>query len=459
MKRRAFGFLASTSLAALKFGYANAQISKNPALLTSSLTPLGAERAGNADGSIPAWTGGYTTLPAGYQTGDFVPNPFADEQPVVVINADNMAQHADRLTEGVMEIMKKYGFSIKVFPTHRTVAAPQSVYDHTATNISRAQGLSGGTRLGFRGAYGGIPFPIPDTTAALEAGAQVISNHTCRWGGRFYVNRYFSHTMVGGQFSMASSITISSDYAFYDTAVNPDIESGIFVKQFYDITGPATELGQNVLQWVYFNPSIQELQTWELLNGQGRVRRAPEISFDTPDSQSGDISNYDEGYMFSGPMEKYDWKYLGKKEMYIPYHNNDLYSLTAEQALLDHFLDPNVVRWELHRVHVVEATLHPGERNVLARRMLYSDEDTWTVSLIDAFDANNNLYHVSIGYNNLRPELPGLIFGGLTVLNLQTDDYSNSCSLNEKAHPSIQFPATLPESTFDPQNMAAAGQY
>ena len=80
----------------------------DPARLGADLTPLGGEKAGNADGSIPAWTGGLTTPPAGYQPGMHHPDPFAGEQPLFVITPANAAQYADRLTAGQQAMLKAY---------------------------------------------------------------------------------------------------------------------------------------------------------------------------------------------------------------------------------------------------------------------------------------------------------------------------------------------------------------
>jgi hypothetical protein len=68
MNRRRFGLLAGTSAiaAAGASGRSFAQTAPNPQLLTTTLTPLGAERAGNAAGTIPAWTGGFNTPPANW---------------------------------------------------------------------------------------------------------------------------------------------------------------------------------------------------------------------------------------------------------------------------------------------------------------------------------------------------------------------------------------------------------
>ncbi|MGH8334730.1 MAG: DUF1329 domain-containing protein, partial [Pseudomonas fluorescens] len=108
--------------------------------LKSSLTPLGAERAGNADGSIPAWTGGFTQVPAGFQEGHRAFDPFKDDKPLYSVTAANMSQYADKLTDGVKQLLKDnpQTFKLDVYPTRRTAAAPQWIYDNTFKNATQA---------------------------------------------------------------------------------------------------------------------------------------------------------------------------------------------------------------------------------------------------------------------------------------------------------------------------------
>jgi hypothetical protein len=461
MKRRVFGLLAGSSLAALKAGFAHAQTTPDASLLTTTLTPFGAERAGNADGSIPAWTGGVTTLPSGISPGDYVPELFPDEQPVVVVDVSNMAEHTDRLSEGVQVMINKYGFKIKVYPTHRTAAAPQYIYDNTARNISTAQLEGDNGRFGFNGAYGGIPFPILDTSNPAAAGAQIMWNYVGgNWRGYASYQTQQQWVVSNGNRVMATNGRYSQLYTYYDPDGSLRDFNGIIYKVREDYTGPSNLVGQALVVWAYTEPYRNPAEAWELLNGQGRVRRAPEVSFDTPSTQNDGICDYDEIYGFNGSLERYDWKYLGKKEMYIPYNNNKLVGVPAETALLEHFIDPELVRWELHRCWVVEATLHPGERNVLSRRQFYLDEDTWTIGVGDMWDSNHNLFKTQIVYNICRPELPGTIFSGSSIQNLQTDDYTTSAGFWDQVRkPTLKFVDTIPENTFDPTNLAAQAQY
>jgi hypothetical protein len=145
------------------------------AKLKGELTPLGAEKAGNKDGSIPAWSGGLTTPIAGDKVGGRRGDPFKDEKPLYSITAKNADQHADRLTDGTKALLKKYpdSYRVDVYKTHRTMAAPQWVYDNTAKNAVAGKIVNGVPK----GVYGGIPFPIP------KSGEEVMWNHILRWNG------------------------------------------------------------------------------------------------------------------------------------------------------------------------------------------------------------------------------------------------------------------------------------
>jgi hypothetical protein len=94
--------LMALAIATFTAGSAWAAVTADEAKqLGTTLTPVGAEKAGNKDGTIPEWTGGLTTIPAGYKKGSNLRvDPFANEKPRLVITGKDMAAHADKLTEG-----------------------------------------------------------------------------------------------------------------------------------------------------------------------------------------------------------------------------------------------------------------------------------------------------------------------------------------------------------------------
>jgi hypothetical protein len=187
------------------------------------------------------------------------------------------------------------------------------------------------------------------------------------------------------------------------------------------------------------------------------VRKAPEIQYDTPDSSSNGIANYDENYGFDGALDRYDWKLLGKKEILIPYNGNKLRNTPARVAHGPKFINPDVLRWELHRVWVVEATLHPGARNVVARRRLYVDEDTWIIGIVDCYDASNAIYKMDQNFNAVFPNVPATMIINTISYNLQTGDYTTLSGYWAETPPENFVPA--PAQDFNPQSMAANASY
>jgi hypothetical protein len=365
--------------------------------LKTELTPFGAEKVGNKDGSIPAWTGGYTTPIPGFKNGGKRPDPFASDKALYQVTAKNMEQHADKLTEGVKAMLKKYpdSFRVDVYPTRRTAAAPQWVYDNTAKNAVKAE-LKDMVPVN---AYGGIPFPIP------KSGAEAMWNHTLRWRGEAW------HVPVKGIQGTADGKHVVTAVASGDFQMPYYFKEGSadkFDGQFWSIrlinSGPALRAGEGVVGREHMNGD--KTQVWVYITGQRRVRKVPNACCDTPTPASSGISMFDQTDVFNGRLDRFDWKIVGKKEMLIPYNGNKLLATPEVQALDKHHLSSNAMRWELHRVWVIEANVAPGKRHQAPKRRYYLDEDTWIAVLADHWDANGQLWQMGFSNPVVMPDLP-----------------------------------------------------
>lgn len=371
------------------------------AKLQGELTPVGAQRAGNADGSIPAWSGGFTTPIAGDKPGGRRSDPFKGEKPLFSINAGNVAQYADKLTDGTKAVLAKYpdSYRIDVYPTHRTAAAPQWVYDNTLANATRAK-MNGDV---VEGAFGGIPFPVPQT------GAEVMWNHLLRWrapSARFYATAYQLTSNGKAVLASDASSTQQVPYYFKESSLEEYAKSNVYWTIRVKTSAPAIRAGEGIVGRQNLDSSKD--QAWVYLVGQRRVRKLPNTCCDTPSPVMAGVMSFDELEIFSGRLDRFDWKLVGKEEKYIPYNGNKMLEPTSDKEVLSaHHLNPDYVRWELHRVWVVEATLRAGERHQAARSRYYCDEDTWTCVLGDRWDANGQLWKTTWGQLLVMPELPG----------------------------------------------------
>ena len=371
------------------------------AKLKSTLTPFGAERAGNADGSIPEWNGGLTQADPSYKDGGKRSDPYAADQAVLTITAQNMAQYADKLSAGTLAMLKKYpdSYKVVVYPTHRSAAAPQAVYDATFANATSGKLVEGPGGPMPEGAAGGIPFPIP------QNGAEAIWNHLLRWRGASWHASFTQYlTTADGKHVLTNDSRADLQMPWYLPNFNSD--KGVFWSIRMTNDGPPLRAGEGITGLENLN--AEKTAAWTYLPGQRRVRRLPNACCDTPTPATAGVMSFDELYVFNGRIDRFDWKLVGKKEMYIPYNSNRVFTAASPEALFDsHHMKSDAVRWELHRVWVVEATLKSGARHVMPKSTYYLDEDTWTAVLGDRYDARGQLAKVLWTSPVVLPDLPG----------------------------------------------------
>ncbi len=399
------GIIAAALTVALTTVPVQAKVTADEAAkLGTELTPLGGEKAGNADGSIPAWTGGITSAPAGYSAGDFHPDPYAGEKPEFVITAANYQQYADQLSEGLKKMFETYPdtFKLPVYKTHRSASNPQFVYDATKENATRATLLDGGN--GMAGAAVGIPFPIPAN------GLEAIWNHIARYrgpavqrnGGQAAVTAGGDYNVIG--FDEQLLIQYSQENATPESL----LENNVLFMFKQKVTKPARLAGTALLVHETLDQVKEPRKAWTYNTGQRRVRLAPNIAYDTPGTAADGLRTTDDFDMFNGSPNRYNWELKGKKEMYVAYNNYTLHgdSVSYEDILKPNHVNPDLTRWEKHRVWVVEATLKEGLRHIYQKRVFYIDEDSWQIQLADMYDNRGELYRVAVAYGVNYYEVP-----------------------------------------------------
>ncbi len=363
------------------------------ARLGRDLMPLGGERAGNSAGTIPNWNGGITSPPSGYRVGEHHRDPFAGDRPLFVITADNMDQYRDRLSVGHQRMLQAYpSFSMPVYQTRRSASFPQRIYDATSRIAGSARLVDGGN--GVANAVIGIPFPIP------KNGLEVVWNHLLRYRGETVecvigqaaVTRDGRYTMVKQQ------IESELRYSLPNMTVEELGNTMILFKQ--KTLAPARLAGDIVLVHETINQVRQPRNAWTYNPGQRRVRRAPNIAYDNPGTSSDGLRTADQLDMFNGAVDRYDWELVGKREMYVPYNSYRLHSdrLSFRDILRPLHVNPEHLRYELHRVWVVEARLKRGARHIYKRRTFYVDEDSWQILVADVYDNRDQLWRVSEGH-------------------------------------------------------------
>jgi hypothetical protein len=375
--------------------------SEEIARLGADLTPLGAEKAGNADGTIPAWEGGITSPPAGYEPGMHHPDPFASDAVLFTITADNMAEYADKLTPGYKAVLEAYpSFKMNVYPTHRSASYPQRIYDKTKEIAATARTVENG--YGVEGAINGIPFPIP------KSGVEAIWNHLLRFRGGI-ASRTIAQAAPtrGGNYTLVQFEDEFFLLYSMEGMTEADLNNRIlFFKQ--EVTAPARLAGGILLVHETMNQVKEHRSAWLYNPGQRRVRRAPNVAYDNPGTAADGMRTSDQFDMFNGAVDRYDWELVGKKEMYVPYNSYKLHSdkIKVKDILTPLHTNPDYNRYELHRVWVVDATLREGARHIYKRRTFYIDEDSWQIVAMDQYDNRDQLWRVSEGHAINYYDLP-----------------------------------------------------
>ncbi|HEX8605331.1 MAG TPA: DUF1329 domain-containing protein [Pseudoduganella sp.] len=362
--------------------------------LGATLTPWGAEKAGNKDGTIPAYTGAPVKGPGAAKDGKLA-NPFAGEKPLISITAANAQQYRDKLTDGAVELLRRYpGYRMDVYPTHRTF--PELTAEFREASIKNASNpdckLTPDT-VGMRGCWAGVPFPIP------KSGAEIIWNHIVRFRP---TAEYQAESWLISPNS-ETQLNISRAYMEFPYHV-PEVRAYDGAGQYYsrfvnESVGPARDVGNVTMIHYPIEFDRLDQRAWSYTPGQRRVRLAPEFAYDTPSASMGGAMNYDEIGLFSGRLDRYDFKLIGKKEKYVASNGYDFIFGTNRAKLLGkQYVNPDATRWELRRVWVVEATLKQGRRHAVPKRTFYVDEDSWTIVAAEAYDGANKLVRVQDQY-------------------------------------------------------------
>jgi len=360
----------------------------------SQLTPVGAERAGNAAGTIPPWTGGITAPPAAYVPGEQEVDPFADDELLHTITADNMADYADKLSPGQQALLTAHpdSWHMQVYPTRRSASYPEWVYEAVEENARSATVLREG-KGGVSGANVSSPFPVPDS------GVEVVWNHNLRWRG-IRVRRSFGQAAVTQRGHYTVTIALQ-DFAFPYAAKPEDVVRIKFPNMLLAIKSkfiePGLISGDGALVLEPIDQTHEQRKSWTYNRNLRRILRAPYIANAYPATNTDNLRTVDEFDMFNGSPEEYDWELKGKQELYIPYNAYRIHArdLDYDDVVLKNHINPQLARYELHRVWVVEGTLKSGMKHIYGRRVLYVDEDSWQIAVTDNYDLDGKLWRTS----------------------------------------------------------------
>ena len=378
----------------------------NEAVLRRDLTPLGGELMGNEVGTIPQWEGGITNPPSGYKVGDYHPDPYGEDRKLFTIDASNIDQYRDQLSIGSQHMIESYPtFKMHVYPTRRSASSPEYVYEATQSLVNKATLEDNGDGVG--NAVIGIPFLMPTT------GLEVIWNHILRYRGQSLVTTWGGAVVApDGSFNLIEDrVKVLFRYSLPNMTTK--LLDNIMVLFKYATLGSEYD-GEKILVHETLNQKLEPRRAWTYSPTKG-LGRAPSLAYDYPSSKKlQGLRTADQLDMYNGAPDRYTWKVIGKREMYMPYNSYQLHSdkLTYLDILKPKHLNPDHLRYELHRVWVVEANLKEGASHIYKRRVFYVDEDSWSILFVDIYNSEGELWRIQeshvINYYEASVVLPTL---------------------------------------------------
>lgn len=369
------------------------------AVVTQERTPIGAEKAGNAAGTIPAF-GGSEAPTSGWSFGKYRGDHWAhkDEKPLFAIDASNVDKYADKLLPGQVQLLKTVkGYTMPVYPSHRNCAMPDYVVENTKANEGKAKIAANGWALE-EAVLPSVPFPAP------KSGIEAIWNLLMRFQG-VAVDFQSISTYVSPAPGSDKGILVKAQQVFYfpwaaKGHVSPKSEGMVQAGVYYAYREPAALAGQAIVQRYYFG---QDTESFYYFTGQRRVRRLPLYAYDAPLIGFENQLPADASYVFSGNPDRFDWKLVGKKEVYVPYNNFKTANpgVSTSDLLKPSFVSADFRRYELHRVWEIVGTVKEGVRHSSPKKTIYLDEDTWHAMVGDDYDAQGKLWRHK--ENGVRP--------------------------------------------------------
>ncbi len=298
----------------------------------------------------------------------------------------------------------------------------------------------------------GIPFPIP------QNGLEAVWNHLLRYRGGSLQRETAQVTPTSGGAYVEVRLHEKVLYAYSQpeaTLASIGNRLGYFLQT---VTAPPRLAGTILLVHETLNQKAEPRQAWTYNPGQRRVRRAPNIAYDNPGTASDGQRTSDQVDMFNGAPDRYDWRLVGRRELYIPYNNYRLHGdgLSHAQIIQPGHINPDYTRYELHRVWEVEADLKPEFSHVYARRRFFLDEDSWQIVVADHYDRRDQIWRVAEAYTINYYENPLVWETLLCVYDLQNGRYL-AYGLNNEL-PVDRFDIPLETADFTPDALRRLGR-
>ena len=315
------------------------------------------------------------------------------ESPKYTVDSSNYMQHADKLTEGQIKTFETYPeYRIDVYASSAECKLPDAVRAVSQTNSKMVNGNEGieWNTLGAK------PFPNPSHAQ------HYIWNHRSAPHYNASVHRTLTAYIVKSDGT--ATVGQGDNYIEFPGALSSplrgQVDPNIYALYMVKNMSPARIAGTLTMLHDMYDSAIQARKAWQYSPATRRVRRAPDVNYDSFVDQTGGLATIDSYNMFTGAQDRFDWTLEGEKTMLVPHANYALSEVGAKEKILSsrHFVDPSLYRYEERNVAIVKATLKEGSRHIFPKQMMYVSTDEHNGIMIrDHYDGQGSLVKHQIG--------------------------------------------------------------
>lgn len=407
--------------------------------LGNDLTPVGATLKGNGV-DIPDWTGSMRDLPEALafrgSSRRYI-DPYVQDPVLYTVTESSSIRYQKYLTDGLKAMLALYPqtFKIPVYPTRRNARYNAKFEKRTLWNSKNTLLKEG--NAGISQYTGAIPFPIPKNGQEVMWNARLAHPNASLNGVLDTIAVYPN----GTQHRFRERMVSEYPYANENNKVGlTEKDIGAFAALVHvAIEEPRTEKGNMTMVQEPLYDVEDARQAWVYMQGIRRVRRLPSLGFDAPYGPGG-IMTIDDLLGFNGSMERFTWKLIGKEEKIIPFHNYhfDSPDVGYGRLLRRSHVNPDFMRYEKHRVWVVEANLKENRRHIYQKRRFYIAEDSWQIVLTESYDRNGRLWKVGVLNSVYDFDVQGYVTRVQMHHDLLSKSYVATRLFNETSPPNLK---------------------
>jgi hypothetical protein len=319
------------------------------------------------------------------------------ESPKYTVDSSNYMQHADKLTAGQIQAFESYSdYRIDVYPTSAACTLPAAV---KAVSQSNSKMVNGNEGIEWN-TLGAKPFPNP-----TEA-QHYIWNHRSAPHYNASIHRTLTAYIVKSDGS--STVGKGDNYIEFpgalDSPLRGQVDPNLYALYMVKNLSPARIAGTLTMLHDFYDSAVEQRKAWQYSPATRRVRRAPDVSYDSFVDQTGGLATIDSYNMFTGAQDRFNWDLVGLKTVLIPHASTALSEMGAAEKIRAslYFVDPSLIRYEEREVAVIEATLKEGSRHIFPRHTMYVSTDEHNGLMIrDQYDGQGTLVKHQVGSRRL----------------------------------------------------------